>query len=344
MTQFEVDSATAASDLHAFVKVVRARHGRAAARHAALQVGLGCTLPAIALAWVWPAGTWWVLLAVAAAASLAASARRAAARSRSALALLVPSDGEVADDPRTRRQLAELGDELATWLEPHGPEHATMRSWLAQDVRGKLPQLAPATFANLGRPRLGRLLWCLPLALLLLFAWFLIDLLSPPWPGVLGGRTTTSNAGSGGGTGREGDARGGGGGEQRAPPEPAPAIAKAGSAPPPPPDSPEPSPPPPPAEPAPLLDLPTQHRFLVPEFVGDGPTRRVRMHAAEVETGSLGAAAPQETGPGRDQPPPPPSRQDFARAAEEAQRARHVPAAERPMVARFFQALREAAK
>ncbi|MBX3463021.1 MAG: hypothetical protein KF830_07610 [Planctomycetes bacterium] len=83
----------------------------------------------------------------------------------------------------------------------------------------------------------------------------------------------------------------------------------------------------------------------MPEFVGDGPTRRVRMHAAELER--RGGAAPQPTagaGPGEAPSPPAPTPAAFERAAEAAQRARHVPAEERPMVQRFFTLLREAAK
>jgi hypothetical protein len=42
--------------------------------------------------------------------------------------------------------------------------------------------------------------------------------------------------------------------------------------------------------------------------------------------------------------PPPPPEERSTRAAEAAQRARHVPDEERAMVRRFFELLREAAK
>jgi hypothetical protein len=72
------------------------------------------------------------------------------------------------------------------------------------------------------------------------------------------------------------------------------------------------------------------------------------MHAAELA--QRGGAAPQATvsegGAGGGDAPasPPPTAATFERAAEAAQRARHVPDEERPMVRRFFELLREAAK
>jgi hypothetical protein len=67
------------------------------------------------------------------------------------------------------------------------------------------------------------------------------------------------------------------------------------------------------------------------------------MHAAEVERS--GGAVPQAgTGGNASESTPPPSRETFERAAEQAQRARHVPPEERPMVRRFFELLRERAR
>jgi hypothetical protein len=68
------------------------------------------------------------------------------------------------------------------------------------------------------------------------------------------------------------------------------------------------------------------------------------MHAAAADEPEGGATRSEPRGDAPADRPPPPLRADFERAAEAAQRARHVPPAERPMVRRFFDALREAAK
>lgn len=95
-----------------------------------------------------------------------------------------------------------------------------------------------------------------------------------------------------------------------------------------------------------MLELPEQQRFVVPEFVGDGPTRRARMHAAQLERdgGARPPSAGTEGGNGDSEAPPPITKERFERAAEAAQRARHVPDEERAMVRRFFELLRERAK
>ena len=103
------------------------------------------------------------------------------------------------------------------------------------------------------------------------------------------------------------------------------------------------------AEPAPLLDLPKDHRFVVPEFIGEGPTQRVRVHAAEVggsggDGGGSQAGGQRRAAAERPEKPPEPDAETFRRAEEAARAARHVPAAERPIVRRFFELLREAAK
>ncbi|MCB9878378.1 MAG: hypothetical protein H6835_12335 [Planctomycetes bacterium] len=106
--------------------------------------------------------------------------------------------------------------------------------------------------------------------------------------------------------------------------------------------------PPPPAPPplaeAPLLELPEQQRFVVPEFIDDGPTRRARMRAAEIEADGGGAASPRapRTGGEQQAPEPPAAReQRFEHAAEQALRSRHVPDAERAIVRRFFDKLQQ---
>jgi hypothetical protein len=343
----ETSSAAVDADLLAFVRRLRARYGRGAAMRAAQQLVLAAAVPAIVLAWLVPAHAATIALVLITMVALAAGAAWHAARGRASRSLAwftagmpaEPSTGGVGggagdpDDsigPRARATLAELGDELATWLEPARPGDAAMRRWLADDVRSKLPAVPARALATLGRRRLGRVLWLLPIAVLLLLAWLLSFLLSPPWTGALGG----------GGRSRSDPQND----EPQPPPdEPRNEPKPPPPAPPAPPEGPEP-PPEQPQEPAPLVDLPTQHKFLVPEFVGDGPTRRVRMHAAEVEDGPDAAAVNRSGSTAADRRLPPPTRDTFERAAEAAQRARHVPPAERAVVARYFEALREAAK
>ncbi len=321
-------------DLRHFARVVRARRCRAAASFAGVQALLGAALPCLLAvwlvpSWVTPIVAGWLLLG-----GLAAGRAAAQAWSLADASLLRGA----ADTPAEQQLLAELGDELATWLE-RPVDAAPMRAWLGADVQHKLPQVSPGVYQRLGRRRHGRIAWLVPLlALLLLVAAWLTNLLSPPWPGVLGGRQTEPTAGDGKGdrphrgqTARPGD------GQPIAGPRPPSQQ--------PPPPSPSPSEPPPTTEPpAPLLDLPTQQRFVVPEFVGDGPTRRARMHAAEVEQGSAGTTAAAD---GRGEAvgvPPPSPREQFERAAERALASRHVPPAEQAIVRRFFDALQQAAK
>lgn len=332
------------AQLLAFARRLRQRHGRAAAIDAALRTLLGLAVPALVAAWLLPVARLPLALGLATLASLGALFAAVRARAVADTALLRLRDGEAVADPRA---LAELGDELATWLEGHRTTRGPMLAWLAHDVRAKLPALPAATVAALGRRRLGGLAWIVPLVLLLLIAWFLTNLLSPPWAGVLGGRQDRPDPSSGdGGNGAGG--RGEGDGQAGAGPAPSPnprPEAREPQPPPPPPPAERPSEPTPPEPPAPLLELPSQQHFVVPEFIGDGPTRRARMHAAEVEQGApTGAAAAARGGEGPPAELPPPSPEQFARAAEVALAARHVPPAEQPMVRRFFEALQKAAK
>jgi hypothetical protein len=68
------------------------------------------------------------------------------------------------------------------------------------------------------------------------------------------------------------------------------------------------------------------------------------MHAAELERAGTTAPGASGTSGAAGELPPPRSREEFERAAEAAQRSRHVPAEERPMVRRYFELLRQAAK
>ncbi|MBL8752212.1 MAG: hypothetical protein JNK15_02840 [Planctomycetes bacterium] len=432
------------ADLARFARALRTRHVVGAGLGAMVRALCAMLLPGLATLWVRPSLWPWLVAAVAVALAVVAglAAWRASAR-RDHLLLR-----EAAVPGADAATLAEIGDELATWLERRPAGHAAMRAWLAHDVRCKLPSLPAAAVRRVGRPRLGRVLWLVPLALLLVLAFLFTDLLSPPWRGVLGGRTTPSDArlpepqavadrmiaeveamardplrgvaalprlddgdrlvatltfatdadgaplapdhersgnvpvDGGWGLARRvrvqriqgPDYRGchvtvfvfayeaGSGYRERAQasalfdepsgpsgndgksesrqPRPQPQPEPQGANPPPEPD--EPQQPPVASTPPPLLDLPAHNQFLIPEFLGDGPTRRVRMHAAEA--GDAPEAPGAQGGSAATTTPAPPARETFERAAEAAQRARHVPPAERAIVRAFFDALREASR
>jgi hypothetical protein len=197
--------------------------------------------------------------------------------------------------------------------------------------------------------------------LLLLLIWLVAVWLAPPWSGAVGGQSNQSASGNGQG---DGDGGGTGGGSAQDPtrpddgephegkqdesPDPAQPQEQAKKPdPPPPPKQPEEQPkeqvpPPDPEEIPPLIELPPDQRLVVPDFIGDGPTRRARMHAAELEEQAAGSPAANNgssaAAPNPDQPEA--SEPNFERAAEAAQRSRHVPPAERAMVRRFFDKLR----
>ena len=99
-----------------------------------------------------------------------------------------------------------------------------------------------------------------------------------------------------------------------------------------------------PAELPPLVEAPVDQRFVLPDFIGDGPTRRQRMHVAELEQQQPGGAArPQARQQAAGSRPrrPRPTSAEFERAAERAMRSRYVPERERAIVRRFFDALQK---
>ncbi|MEO6595510.1 MAG: hypothetical protein ABIP94_12225 [Planctomycetota bacterium] len=363
-----------AERLLAFAARLRRLHARGAAASVMLRGLLLVAVPCILVAWLVPS---WTLPAMGIAAVLVLPpAGLAAWRARRiADAALMRADAWIAASatevsPAGGAGLAMVGDELATWLECHrrAESGAPMPSWLGREIEAQLPSLSPKLLAGLARPRLGRWRQLVPVIVLLLLAWLLSLWFWPAWPGLLGGRATveTPAAGSGSGSGEpQGGASGGSGEpghgapvsnepERNAQSEPKPEETKEPDrtppeTPPPPPPAPPPTPEQPiptPEPPAPLLELPEQQRFVVPEFLGDGPTRRVRMHAAELaQAGMAPRPAVQNPGGAGNEPPPPQAmREHFDRAAEAALQARHVPPEERPMVRRFFELLREAAR
>lgn len=327
-----------APQLLAFARRVRWLLVRRAALDAGKLTALLLGVPGLAMLWLLP--QWWLPLVLGALLLIAIRAMLAGAvvRARADHRLLT---GLAGDDATSRASFTRLGDELATWLEVRSQSRGgAMVDWLARDVARQLPDLLPVVGQAARRP-LGRWLWLLPVLLLLLLAWLLSAWLSPPWRGVLGGGFGPPPP-SQGAMGEQPAPGGGGAGHRPDDPGQAPPSPPRPPTTPPPAAEPEPSPEAVPEVPAPLLDLPSQQQFLIPEFVGDGPTTRVRMHAAEVEQGAPNGATGRSGG--TTEPPSVPPALRFERAAEQALRSRHVPPIEQAMVRRFFEALREAGK
>lgn len=302
-----------ADALQAFVTRLRRRHARMAAARAALQAFLPWGVLGAAALWV-ESGAAGVLAATGL--LLAAAAGWWAGRRRLPDHLLLAG---VQDAP-------EVHDALSTWLEPRGAARSPLVSaWLAEDLWRRASAMPSRAWASVGRRPLGAVRWLLPLLVLLLWGRLLVDGIQLPLPGAGGGAAAA-----------------GGGASGRAPagtapsqlPEPPPPVPEL-------PQQEEVEPPPPP-KPDPLLELPPQEQFVVPQFVGDGPSRKAMAERAEVELGGGGASTPrpQQAGSAAEREAQQPKR-DYERAAERAERARNVPAEERPMVRRFFELLRK---
>lgn len=328
-----------------FADRVRGLHVRRAAVHAALRTLLVLVPLAIVAAWLLPTHRLINATIVVFAALVAATVAGLRARAVADAALLRVRDGSGVAG------LDLVGDELATWLEWQPREAGgAMVGWLGRAVEAQLPSLPASALQAVGRRPFGRLLYLLPVALLLLLAWWLLEWFQPPWVGALGGRRQPEPppAASGPGQNQGSSSPSPSGGDPSASTQKRPDRSSGASPPPPPSPKPEPEPPPKPEPPAPLIDLPGNQHFVLPEHIDDGPTRKMRMHAAELPEPEAGNAAPPPptatAGTGQVPPPPPPSRETFERAAEQAQRSRHVPAEEQPMVRRFFELLQKAAR
>tara|TARA_R110002096_G_scaffold88082_1_gene201971 strand:- start:645 stop:1862 length:1218 start_codon:yes stop_codon:yes gene_type:complete len=357
------------SALRRFAQGLRWRHVFSCTVGAGMRWGLLLALPLVLLAWLWPdvlRQAVIICLAILLPTMLLAAVRAwwHSRRIFSALRQSLSGSGG---------EIAALHDELLTWLEVAeqtagvAGNRASMLRWLEQDVQQRLAPHRKRALAAVTRPRLGRWRWLVPAVLLLLLIWLVALWLAPPWSGAIGGLANQPEAGNDdgqGGSGEGGEANDGEGSpppanaangeaQQQAeekPAEPKPEQKEPEEKPGEQPDQQPVAPAPPPqaseipvdpSEVPPLLELPEDQRFVVPDFIGDGPTRRARMHAAELEeqansgstqSGSAAQAADPET-PKRPEP-------DFERAAEEAVRSRHVPPAERAMVRRFFDKLR----
>ncbi len=235
---------------------------------------------------------------------------------------------------------AVLQDELTTWFEQErrGALDTPVGAWLGATLAGELGRVPATAVRGLGRRRLGRLRYLLPLCVVLLLAW-LLRFWAPPVPG-FGGAVPEPTRGV---PRPGGNAGGGAGGELPSPPQ-----GGSPEQPQPPPDQPpaqpdpsrpedEPTPPEPPQPPAPVPALP---EYVLPEFTDQGPSRRELALAAQVAID--GGTAPQPPSAGPDAPPPvAPDPTDYRKAAERAIRSRHVPPAERAIVERYFRLLQE---
>ena len=319
-----------------FIRSARSHGLRAGLAWALAAVGSPLGIAVLLLSWWWP----WLLLplgglavavfALAALLALRMARRRATARLVDGL-------------PSARAGI--LADGIATWVERDatGSPASPMTEWLCADLDQDLRALPPDLRAAAGRRRLGGVRYLIPVFVLVCLCWLVWRFMPPPIPGLLGGGVLSAGPGQGQGPG---SGQGGAGAPDRAgepddvprPPPPKPPPVE--DQPPPPPSQ--------PAPPAPLLQAPEEQQFVVPQFIGDGPSRQALVQAAGIDDGGAGSRRPPPptARQGGEAPPPssPPSDEQFQRAVEQALQSRHVPPAERPIVERFFRALREKQK
>lgn len=257
-----------------------------------------------------------------------------------------------------------LQDRLTTWWSRRSQSADDATRWLEEDLCSALEDLPKDKHGRLWRRPMRRLLWVLPL---LLLVW---------WIGPIGQRffmasptgvTEHADRGPHANEGNVADKKGtpdpnrkGDRGKKRKKPDPS----KPGKKPDgkskeskkPPPEKPVPNKPdekPDPKgqkgqqnrPPRPILPIPGAEEFVVPDFIGEGDGKKQKTRVAvieEPETGGPGTGAKPETkGTKGDAKKPPPSKQtrEYERAAEEALRSRHVPERERDFVKRYFREL-----
>lgn len=255
-------------------------------------------------------------------------------------------------DPRRTDRRLGLRDRLATWTALSKQDSAAAR-WLAEDLESTLREVPAERVGALRRGPLCRALLALA-CLLFLITWadplgFYLDLPSstgsasaePDRPSRKGQRPRDGEqeqaAKPEGGAQEE---QKGEEGQEQEPEIPKPIQPEQQE-----PDAP-PGPPPPLDPPLPIPDLGVQEEFVVPRFIGedDAPGRKERKKVAVVEEGET--------------PPPPIQRlqqsglvdpealedAEFQQALEQTLRARQIPAAERDIVRRYFEALAKARK
>ncbi len=235
-----------------------------------------------------------------------------------------------------------LRDRLRTYLGLTTAAPPAFAAWLSRDLAGEIARLPPDTHRRFARIELGWLRYLVPVVVLL----FLLQMFAP----ILPPNTPSPDGPSAGGSAGDGDGEGPSGGSDDTPDSgdtPSPSNSPPSEPPPepPPPDTAEPPPESPPRQdPAegaqkPLLELPVVDEFVVPEFVGDGASRKELARVAERGAPPPSAPAPARPSAGRPDRPPDPAAPEFARREEEALRARTVLPVERPFVQRYFDLL-----
>lgn len=92
--------------------------------------------------------------------------------------------------------------------------------------------------------------------------------------------------------------------------------------------------------PKPILPLQGKDEFVIPKFVGegDGKKKKTRVAVIEETDGNTGGRAPNPKGK-TDAEPSEDEKREFEKARERALRARHVPVEERGFVKRYFEEL-----
>jgi hypothetical protein len=309
--------------LRRFVRRANLRYRRAAFVHAALRTGLPGACGVVLLLWWSLAASLWCAAAVAVAVLIDVAATASLLRRRGHAALAGIGGRAFAD-------------ELRTWVERDavGAAGSAMASWLADDLANAI-DVAPARSLRPPRRAITWLRYFVPILVVLLLAHWLLPDLSVPTPGLLGGgHRPQGGQGPGGGSDEQG--RSGGAPEK---PGSAPPLPK-----PPPTPDPEPPPPPPPAVPAPMLDLPSLPTAVVPQFIGDGASRRALAQVALLPAGGNGSASDAQRGGDAVAAPSPPPAVQFAAAAERALQSRHVPPEEQAVVKRYFALLKQESK
>lgn len=303
MTQASSPAGPAAR-LAAFWRQVAALRRRRAARRGIARALLLAAGPVLVVVLLAPPQWPWAIAALGSAALLGGSLAVLSARGAPAAGWLTGLRGA----PRG------FADGLVTWTEPGRWHGSALAAWFEAELADGVAKLAAPNLAEVGRRSAWTRRWLRRAGWLTLLALLFGLWLAPPWPGLLGPTPP--------------------------PPEPPPAAAPESAA-----TSPTGlGPAPVPAGVVelhePPLDLPSAPQFVVPQFVDDGPSRRETAPVVEVPQAPP-TATPAPAG-GSGQPAPQSQPERFARAAEAAQRARHVAPDERAIVRRYFERLREA--
>jgi hypothetical protein len=247
-----------------------------------------------------------------------------------------------------------LQDRLMTWWSLRGRRDDPATRWLAEDLSNSLEALPAQARGQLWRRPARRLLWVLPLLVLVYWIGPIGRLQFLPSPLGVTKPDPIGPAGQGGNSGAtdqvagkgESDPKPGSGKPDPKKPDPKKPDPKRPRQKPP-----EQSPPPRPKDPGsgglqpgprPILPLPAKDEFVIPKFIGEGDGEKKKTKVAVIEetdgnagvrpTGSARTAPPETDAAARDR--------EFEKARERAVRARHVPERERGFVRRYFDALR----